>query len=87
MLERKNYLTTLLQNGLLDLKLISPLISNRKKHSSIFAIPDKKDLFQKLIEKNIRCAQRGGFVRISLHFYNSEKDVEVLLSFLKDHAI
>ena len=87
MLDRKNHLTTLLQNGLLELKLISPLILNRKKHSSIFAIPDKKDLFKKLIEKNIRCAQRGGFIRISLHFYNSEKDIEVLLSFLKDHAI
>tara|TARA_A100001011_G_scaffold55179_1_gene53893 strand:+ start:2938 stop:4029 length:1092 start_codon:yes stop_codon:yes gene_type:complete len=87
MLDRKKHLTTLLNNGLLDLKLISPLISNRKKHSSIFAIPDKKNLFEKLIEKNIRCAQRGGFIRISLHFYNSEKDVEILLSFLKDHAI
>tara|TARA_S200000501_G_scaffold178931_1_gene168529 strand:+ start:2235 stop:3326 length:1092 start_codon:yes stop_codon:yes gene_type:complete len=87
MLDRKKHLTTLLQNGLLELKLISPLILNRKKHSSIFSIPDKKDLFEKLTEKNIRCAQRGGFVRISLHFYNSEKDVEVLLSFLKDHAI
>ena len=87
MLDRKKHLTTLLNNGLLDLKLISPLISNRKKHSSIFAISDKKNLFEKLIEKNIRCAQRGGFIRISLHFYNSEKDVEILLSFLKDHAI
>jgi len=69
------------------LGLLSSWVSQRKKHSSIFAIPDQEGLFEKMKKNTISCAQRGGYIRLSLHYYNSEKDIEFLVDFLKKNML
>lgn len=55
----------------------------RKKHSSIYNLIGGKALFQKLQENNIICSPRGGGIRVSFHYYNSETELEKLLKVLK----
>lgn len=63
------------------------LLSNntllRKEHSSIFNLKGENELFQKLRENNIICSPRGGGIRVSFHYYNTEEDLERLLEILK----
>ena len=87
MIARKDELTVQLKEHLLELGLLSSWVSQRKKHSSIFAIPDQEGLFEKMKKNTISCAQRGGYIRLSLHYYNSEKDIEFLVDFLKKNML
>ncbi len=54
----------------------------RQNHSSIFNISGDMDLFQKLRENNIICSPRGGGIRVSFHYYNTEDDLERLVEAL-----
>lgn len=83
MLAQKTALTQILQAALDDLGLLLPWVAQRKKHSSIFAIPDQNNRFDRMTQNNISVAQRGGFIRVSIHFYNSQQDIETLIDFLK----
>lgn len=51
----------------------------RKKHSTIFNIKGDQNLFQKLKNQGIITSYRGKGIRVSFHFYNSEKDIENLI--------
>ena len=55
----------------------------REKHSSIFNLKGDPVLFDKLKENNIICSLRGGGIRVSFHFYNTEDELEKLLEILK----
>lgn len=55
----------------------------RDKHSSIFNLKGDKALFKKLKENDIICSLRGGGIRVSFHYYNTEDDLEKLLRILK----
>lgn len=63
--------------GLLDSSVV-----NRKEHSNIFNIKGDEKLFQKLKENKIICSLRGDGIRVGFHFYNTEEDLEKLLSVL-----
>ena len=67
------------------LGLLKTSVVNRKNHSSIFNIKGNDGLFQKLIDANIICSQRGNGIRISFHFYNTENDLERLIEVIKSH--
>jgi selenocysteine lyase/cysteine desulfurase len=43
----------------------------------------KKDMYAKLIEKDIICAQRGNGIRLSFHFYNTENEIDKIVDILK----
>jgi selenocysteine lyase/cysteine desulfurase len=49
-----------------------------KRHAGIVAldIPDALNLSKKLRARGIRCGSRGGFLRLSPHFYTPEQDRE-----------
>jgi len=64
------------------LGLLAPSAGNRAIHSCIFNVKGDAVLFQKLIENNIIGSLRGNGIRVSFHFYNSEKDLEKLLALL-----
>lgn len=64
---------------LTDLNLLETKVERRKEHSNIFNIKGDDALFEKLTENKIACAQRGEGIRIGLHYYNSEKDLENFL--------
>ena len=50
----------------------------REKHSSIFNLKGDMILFQKLRENNIICSPRGGGIRVSFHYYNTEAELDKL---------
>jgi selenocysteine lyase/cysteine desulfurase len=64
------------------LGLLDSAVSNRALHSCIYNIKGDGGLFQKLKENNIIGSLRGKGIRLSFHFYNSEKDLEKLLTLL-----
>ena len=55
----------------------------RQKHSPIFNLIGDKFLFEKLKGNNIICSPRGGGIRVSFHYYNTETDLENLVQVLK----
>ncbi len=64
------------------LNLLEIDVAQRKNHSSIFNLKGDQKLFEKLKNQNIITSLRGQGIRISLHFYNTLKDVERLLEVL-----
>lgn len=66
-----------------NLGLLTQHIIERKKHSTIFNLKVNNSMFQKLIENNILCAQRGNGVRLSFHFYNNLDDLHSIVRILK----
>jgi|SRR5690625_5010077 len=71
------------KNALTDLNLLEDYVVARKQHSSIFNIKGDDALYQKLMQNNIICAQRGTGIRIGFHYYNTEKDLAQLLNVLR----
>ena len=69
---------------LTDSGFLSIWVEERPNHSSIFNIKGDEILFEFLQRKNIRTVVRGSGVRISFHFYNTEKDLEHLLKALQE---
>lgn len=55
----------------------------RENHSSIFNLKGDSDMFKKLSKNNIMCSPRGGGIRVSFHYYNTEEDLNKLLDILK----
>lgn len=54
----------------------------RKNHSSIYNLKGDKALFQKLLENDIICSPRGGGIRVSFHYYNTDKELDRLVGVL-----
>ena len=79
----KKILGNFLIEGLKDLNLINPIIKSRKNHSNIYTIIGDDNLYNKLQSHGIRCSLRGEGVRLSVHFYNSESEIDYLLKVLK----
>lgn len=80
--EKISTLTTYAKEELTKLGMLEQKVILRKQHSSIFNIKGDTSLFNRLLEKDIICSQRGKGIRISLHFYNSQEDIDKLLSIL-----
>ncbi|MGB3775685.1 MAG: aminotransferase class V-fold PLP-dependent enzyme, partial [Leeuwenhoekiella sp.] len=67
------------KEAFLERGLLSPDVSKRKIHSSIFNIKGDQKLFDKLRQQNIICSQRGEGIRVSFHYFNTEDDLKHLL--------
>ncbi|WP_344928720.1 aminotransferase class V-fold PLP-dependent enzyme [Aquimarina addita] len=67
---------------LTKLHLLEASVLKRKKHSSIFNIKGDQKLFNYLREKDIITSMRGNGIRISLHFYNTKEEIDILLDAL-----
>lgn len=66
-----------------SLGLLEDRIVVRKEHSTIFNIKANTSIFNKLLEKDVLCAQRGDGVRLSFHFYNTEDEIDAIVRILK----
>lgn len=64
--------------------LLSGVISKRKQHSSIFNLQINEPTYQFLLANNVRCIKRGTGVRIAVHHYNTQQDVDALLQLLDE---
>lgn len=87
--ERRNKdLTIELVEKLGKEKVASPLKED-EPYSSIISVKhkDARKVVEKLKEKNIIVAYRAGKIRISIHFYNNEEDIETLIQNLKKSYI
>lgn len=65
------------------LGLLSDEVMDRKIHSTIFNIKADDAIFKRLTNNNIICSQRGDGIRLSFHFYNTEKDINAVINTLK----
>ena len=65
------------------LGLLEDSIVSRKNHSTIFNIKAKDKVFAKLLDNDVLCAQRGDGIRLSFHFYNTEKEIDAIVGILK----
>ncbi|MDL5513711.1 aminotransferase class V-fold PLP-dependent enzyme [Arenibacter sp. M-2] len=66
-----------------NLGLLEESVVKRKIHSSIFNIAGDKELYAKLMEQDVVCAQRGNGIRLSFHFYNTEREIDKIIGILK----
>ena len=67
-----------------DLGLLQEAVVKRKEHSTIFNIKGDDQLFRKLTESDVICAQRGDGIRLGFHFYNTEKEIDAIVEILKN---
>ena len=61
--------------------LLDDQITKRKQHSNIFNLKGGEFLYRKLLQKNIICSRRGNGIRVSFNFYNTEEEIDFLLTF------
>jgi len=45
----------------------------------ILAIENKEGLFQHLLSKRVEASERGGNIRLGVHYYNTEEDIDVFV--------
>ncbi len=66
-----------------ELGLLEEAVVVRKSHSTIFNIKAGDEVFKKLSDNNVICSQRGDGIRLSFHFYNTEKDIDAIVKILQ----
>ena len=81
--EKISSLSTKAKSRFADLGLLSDSTLLRESHSSIFNLKNDEAMFQKLKSNNIICSPRGGGIRVSFHYYNSESDLDRLLEVIR----
>ncbi len=64
------------------LGLLETAVVQRKQHSNIFNISADHQLYKRLRSKDVVCSERGGGIRLSFHFYNTEQEVETIAQIL-----
>ncbi|MBE8713492.1 aminotransferase class V-fold PLP-dependent enzyme [Sphingobacterium hungaricum] len=62
--------------------LLLPIAKKRKIQSSLVNIQLNPNLYPKLVESGIRCFPRGSGIRIGIHLYNTEEDLNRLLKII-----
>jgi len=62
--------------------LLASDIFNRKQHASIYSIKGDETLIHRLREEGVICVERGGRVRVSFHYFNTEDDIKKLMRVL-----
>lgn len=65
---------------------LEPTVTKRPIHSSIFNIKGDAEMFMKLKSNRIITSPRGKGLRVSFHFYNSEEDLEKLVSAIQSNT-
>lgn len=75
-------LTSKAKEAFAERGLLEEISAKRKTHSTIFSIKGDETLFQKLREQKIIASQRGDGIRVGFHFYNTQDDLQQLLSVL-----
>jgi selenocysteine lyase/cysteine desulfurase len=85
LVEKSKVLSQNLRDGLTNIGWI-PEYYKRKPQSSIVSIPADESLLNQLKEQGIKASYRGKYLRFSMHFYNSNEEIEKLITLLK-HSI
>ncbi|WP_034259494.1 aminotransferase class V-fold PLP-dependent enzyme [Altibacter lentus] len=80
--EKIEAISTKAKERFTQLGLLEATVVQREQHSNIFSIKGDEALFQKLKKENIICSQRGQGIRVSFHFYNTEAELDKLVSII-----
>ena len=64
--------------------LLSDIFVLRKRHSSIYNLQITDEVYQGLLARNVRCIKRGNGVRIAVHYYNNQQDINAFLQIIDD---
>lgn len=67
-----------------DLGLLEDYTINREDFSPIFNLTGDQKLFNQLRSNNIIASQRGNGIRVSFHYFNTEKELLKLVNVLKN---
>lgn len=75
-------LKMVIQRGLLEkgYEVISP--KEKERSSGIVSFKAPRELFLRLKSKGVICSFREGYIRFSPHFFNTQEEIEILLSYL-----
>jgi cysteine desulfurase/selenocysteine lyase len=77
--------------SLLDRDRFTPLLFPGHPRSTILSLVCKKDdpkkIEEALVNKNIVCTSRGGYLRVAPHFYNTEEEIQKAVSILNSIRI
>ena len=82
--EQNKQLSHKMKEGLSELGYLDDCVVKRKEHSTIFSLQANEQLFDYLQSKKVKCAIRGGQIRIGLHYFNTEKEIDDFLEILED---
>lgn len=84
LIRQKQALAHQMFEGLKDRALLGDIVVNRKHHSSIYNLQVTEDVYQGLLAKNVRCIKRGNGVRVAVHYYNNQQDINAFFQILDD---
>ncbi len=76
-------LITRAREALTDLGVLGSRVLDRKQHGPIFSVERKDGLTDVLHEAGVFFSERGGRIRLSFHFYNTEKEVDEVIELIK----
>ena len=65
----------------LKFNLLDDISKCRNSHSNIYSLNGNEELYLKLLNNGIVCSFRGERIRVSLAFFNTEKQIDELLKF------
>ena len=82
LVERNKLLSQKLREELIKIGCI-PEYYKRKNQSSIVSIVAQESLLKLLENNGVRASYRGKYLRFSIHFYNSIKEIDKLISIMK----
>ncbi|NAS29382.1 aminotransferase class V-fold PLP-dependent enzyme [Flavobacteriaceae bacterium R38] len=81
--EQLEILSSRAKEELTQLNALEDAVVKRTNHSTIFNIKGDDALFKKLTSNGIICSQRGSGIRLSFHFFNTEKDINRIVQLLR----
>ena len=75
-----------LKDGLTELGFLEDRIVQREVISPIFSLHADEGLFHYLQKNKVKCAMRGGKIRIGVNYFNTITDVDRFLSILSSYS-
>ncbi len=69
-----------------ELGLLQDEVLERKEHGSIFRLVAERSLFEHLKRHGVKCSWRSGGLRLSFHFYNTEKEIDRIVEIIKTNG-
>ena len=66
-------------------KITSSLVAAERSSILTFTCDDYSELHKVLIENKCYCAHREGSIRIAVHLFNNENDIDKLIDALKEY--
>ena len=77
------YLADYARQAFGSLGLLQKEVLERQQHGSIFRLVANRALFEQLNLHGVKCSWRSGGIRLSFHFYNTDKEIDRIVEIIK----